>query len=164
MFGGNDGLNTVVPFNDGLYYQQHGSLAIPGDQTLPVSADLGLNPALTELKKFWDAGQLAIVQGVGYPNADFSHFNSMAYWMAGQVGSIPSTGWLGRWLDGYLGSGRDLFAAAEVGYSVPLHLIGAVQRGTVVPRNVPGFGTSTDSADLKMYAAMRAMQAGKIGR
>ena len=108
---------------------------------------MGLNPALTELKRWWDAGQLAVVQGIGYPNADFSHFNSMAYWMSGQVGGIPSTGWLGRWLDGYLGGGRDLFAAAEVGYSVPLHLIGANQRGTVVPTSKPAFGTGTDSSD-----------------
>ena len=163
MFGGNDGLNTVVPFDDPLYYQQHGGLAIPAGQTLPIARGLGLNPALTELKRWWDAGQLAVVQGVGYPNADFSHFNSMAYWMAGQVGGIPSTGWLGRWLDGYLGGGRDLFAAAEVGYSVPLHLIGANQRGTVVPTSKPGFGTGTDSSDLQMYQAMRNMRTAAHG-
>jgi uncharacterized protein (DUF1501 family) len=158
MFGGNDGLNSLVPFNDPLYYQQHGSLAIPADQTLPIAPGVGLNPALTELKSRWDAGQLAVVQGVGYPNADFSHFNSMAYWMSGQVGGIPASGWLGRWLDGYLGSGRDLFAAAEVGYSVPLHLIGANQRGTVVPTSKPNFGTSTDNSDVQMYQAMRTMR------
>jgi len=163
MFGGNDGLNTVVPFDDPLYYQQHGGLAIPGAQTLPIASGLGLNPALTELKRWWDQGQLAVVQGVGYPNADFSHFNSMAYWMAGQVGGIPSTGWLGRWLDGYVGSGRDLFAAAEVGYSVPLHLIGANQRGTVVPTSKPGFGTGSDPSDAQMYQAMRNMRTAAHG-
>lgn len=163
MFGGNDGLNMAVPFDDPLYYQQHGNLAIPGNQTLQIAPGLGLNPALTEIKSRWDAGQVAVVQGVGYPNADFSHFNSMAYWMAGQVGGIPSTGWLGRWLDGYIGGGRDLFAAAEVGTSVPLHLIGAGQRGTVVPTSKPNFGTSTGSSDLKMYQAMRNMRTGTHG-
>ena len=122
MFGGNDGLNTLVPFNDGLYYDQHGGLAIPGNQTLPICRRARSQPGAHRVQAFWDAGQLAVVQGVGYPNADFSHFNSMAYWMAGQVGGIPSTGWVGRWLDGYLGGGRDLYAAAEVGHSVPLHL------------------------------------------
>ncbi len=158
MFGGNDALNMVVPYNDGLYYQQHGGLAIPGNQTLPLADGVGLHPELTELKQIWDRGQMAVVQGVGYPNPDFSHFNSMAYWMSGQVGGIPSTGWLGRWLDGYLGGGRDLFAAAEVGHSVPLHLIGADHRGTVVPRSRPGFGTGTDARDVAMYNAIRAMR------
>ena len=102
MFGGNDGLNMVVPFNDPLYHQQHGALALAAGQTLPVDGKYGLNPALTEVKRRWDAGEVAIVQGIGYPNADFSHFNSMAYWMAGRVGGIPTSGWLGRWLDGYL--------------------------------------------------------------
>jgi uncharacterized protein (DUF1501 family) len=163
MFGGNDGLNTVVPFNDGNYYTQHGGLALSAANTLPLTTDLGLNPALTEIKHRWDAGQVAVVQGVGYPNADFSHFNSMAYWMAGRVGGIPTSGWLGRWLDGYLGSGRDLFAAAEVGYSVPLHLVGDNQRGTVVPRSRPGFGTGTNPVDVRMYQAIRGMQTGNHG-
>jgi uncharacterized protein (DUF1501 family) len=158
MYGGNDGLATVVPTGDALYYQQHGSLAIPAGAALPISPGVGLHPELTELKRFWDAGQLAVVRGIGYPNADFSHFNSMAYWMSGQVGGIPSTGWLGRWLDGYVGAGRDLFAAAEVGSSVPLHLIGGNQRGTVVPRSQPQFGTSTEARDLAMYDAMRAFR------
>ena len=155
MFGGNDGLNTVVPYNDGLYYTQHGGLAIPGNQTWAIAAGYGLNPNLTEFKRLWDQGQLAIVNGVGYPNADFSHFNSMAYWMAGHPGGIPSSGWMGRWLDGYIGSGRDLYAAAEVGYSVPLHLIGHEQRGTVVPATGPGSGRHSSQVETSMYASIR---------
>jgi uncharacterized protein (DUF1501 family) len=163
MFGGNDGLNTVVPTGDGLYYDQHGGLAIPAAQTLPLGPGFGLNPGLSTLKNLWDVGQLAVVQGIGYPNADFSHFNSMAYWMSGQVGGIPTSGWLGRWLDGYLGAGRDLYAAAEVGHSVPLHLVGNAQRGTVVPPNRPDFGTQTDPGDVALYQGMRSMQTGAHG-
>jgi uncharacterized protein (DUF1501 family) len=163
MFGGNDGLNTVVPFNDGNYYTQHGGLAVPGASTLPIGDGLGLNPALTELKRFWDNGQLAVVRGLGYPNPDFSHFNSMAYWMSGRVGGIPSSGWLGRWLDGYLGGTRDLYAGAEVGYSVPLHLVGAVQRGTVVPPSAPSFGNGTSNSDTRVYQAMRSMNTAAYG-
>jgi uncharacterized protein (DUF1501 family) len=158
MFGGNDGLNTVVPFNTGDYYTMHGNLAIPGEQTLPISSSLGLNSELTELKRFWDADQLAIINGIGYANPDFSHFNSMAYWMAGRPNALPTTGWLGRWLDGYLNGSKDLYAAAEVGYSVPLHLVGAVSRGTVVPPNEPGYGASTSSRDLRQYDAIRSMR------
>jgi uncharacterized protein (DUF1501 family) len=158
MYGGNDGLNTVVPTDDGNYYAQHGALALRREQTLPISVDTGLHPALTTVKQFWDRGQCAIVHGIGYPNPDFSHFNSMGYWMAGVPNSIPSTGWLGRWLDGYLGGGPDLYAAAEVGYSLPLHLLGAARRGTVVNEDRSGFGADTDPRSERMYAAVRAMR------
>ena len=75
MFGGNYGLNTVVPINDGLYYQQHGALAVPAAHTLPVGSGLGLNPALTELKRsgFRQLGSWTVS---GYPNPNLSHFTS----------------------------------------------------------------------------------------
>ncbi len=158
MYGGNDGLNTVIPFNDGNYYTQHGGLAIPGSQTLALDGNVGLNPALTEMKRFWDQGQLAVVQGIGYENPDLSHFNSMAYWMAGRPNAIASTGWIGRWLDGKLGGTKDLYMGAEVGYSVPLHLIGNQQRGTAVPPGRPNFGAGTDADDLRLYQTIRSMQ------
>ena len=146
MFGGNDGLNTVVPIGDGRYYDQHGGLALPAASTIRLDGRTGLHPELTEVKRLWDAGQVAIVEGVGYQDQDLSHFNSMAYWMAGRVGGVPSSGWLGRWLDGYLAGSRDLFAAAEIGRSMPLHLVGESSRGTVVPASRPGFGSSAPNA------------------
>lgn len=164
MHGGNDGLNTVVPFNDGNYYTMHGNLAIPGEQTLTLDGDVGLNADLTELKKFWDDGQLAIIDGIGYPNPDFSHFNSMAYWMAGRPHAIPTSGWLGRWLDGYLAGSKDLFAAAEVGYSVPLHLVGNSSRGTVVPPSTPGYGASDSERSQRGYQAIRSMESNAQGQ
>jgi uncharacterized protein (DUF1501 family) len=124
----------------------HGPLAVPASSALPLGNGAGLNPHLTRLHEFWNAGQMAIVEGIGYPNPDLSHFNSMAYWMAGRPGGIPTTGWLGRWLDGYLGGGKDLYAATEVGHSVPLHLIGNQQRGTVVPHTRPGYGVGPVTA------------------
>ena len=158
MFGGNDGLNTVVPFNDGNYYTMHGGLAIPGNQTLSLDGSSGLNPELTEFKRLWDRGELAVVEGIGYPDPDLSHFNSMAYWMAGRPNEIPSTGWLGRWLDGYLAGSKDLYAAAEIGNSVPLHLIGDTARGTVVPPDRPSFGAGTSDRELRQYEAIRNMR------
>lgn len=160
MFGGNDGLNTVVPINDQQYYGQHRSLAIQPGTTLPIDAATGLHPELTTFKQFWDAGQLAIVEGVGYPDPDLSHFNSMAKWMAGSPTGIATSGWLGRWLDGYLGGAKNLYAAAEIGQSVPLHLVGRVQRGTAVAAGRPAFGASSNAGDQKIYAALRRMGAG----
>ena len=160
MFGGNDGLNTVVPINDQLYYGQHRGLAIRPESTLPIDAATGLNAELTVFKQFWDAGQLAIVEGVGYPDPDLSHFNSMAKWMAGSPTGIPTSGWLGRWLDGYLGGAKNLYAAAEIGQSVPLHLVGRSQRGTAVPAGRPAFGASANANDRNIYAALRRLGAG----
>ena len=163
MYGGNDGLNTVVPIDNGNYYTMHGGLALPADQTLAIDRGTGLNPALTEFKKMWDLGRLAIVEGVGYANPDLSHFNSMAYWMAGRPNALPSTGWLGRWLDEYLHGSKDLYAAAEVGYSVPLHLVGSTTQGTVVPPNRPSFGAGVSPNELNQYAAIRDMRSNKHG-
>ena len=163
MFGGNDGLNTVVRLNDPNYRTMHGSLAIAPENTLRLDSEVGLNPELTALKGFWDDGQLAIVEGIGYPDPDFSHFNSMAYWMAGRPHAIPTSGWLGRWLDGYLGGSTDLYAAAEVGSSVPLHLIGAASRGTVVPPNRPGYGADQSERSRRAYAAIRSMRTNAPG-
>lgn len=160
MFGGNDGLNTVVPYNDPYYYQQHGGQAVAASQTLALADGLGLHPNLGLLKQFWDAGQLAVVQGIGYPDADLSHFNSMAKWMAGRPTGVPDTGWIGRWLDGVYGGGKELYGAVEIGHSLPLHLVGAVQRGTVVPAGKPGFGAGTEPADRRLYAGVQAIHAG----
>ena len=163
MYGGNDGLNMVVPVDDGAYYDQHGSLAIAPDAALALDGSNGLHPNLSTLKQFWDRGQLAVVHGVGYPNDDQSHFNSMAYWMSGQPHGVPSSGWVGRWLDGYLNGSTDLFAAAEIGNGVPLHLVGHASRGTGVPDRRPGWGSSQQPADQRAYAALRAMRSGAAG-
>ncbi len=160
MYGGNDGLNTVVPFNDGNYYDQHGSLAIAENATLRLNSSTGLHSELTEFKRFWDAGQLAIVEGVGYPNPDLSHFNSMAKWMSGKMTGIPDSGWIGRWLDGHLAGSKDLFAAAEIGYSLPLHMIGVQQRGTAIPASRPAFGANESDRSQQIYAAVRRLGVG----
>ena len=164
MYGGNDGLNTVVPFADSNYQTQHGRLAIGAAQALALNASVGLNPELTELKTRWDAGQLAVIQGVGYPNPDLSHFNSMAKWMYGRAGSgVPTSGWVGRWLDGLPG-GADLFRAATIGSSVPLHMVGEQRRATAVPPWGVGFGGDTDPADARMYSGLRNYSAAASGR
>ena len=169
LYGGNDGLNTVVPYTNGKYYDirgpSNGNLAIPANQVLPLDGTFGLHPSLTYTKRLWDAGQLAIVHGVGYPNPDLSHFTSMAIWMNARFGSGPaSTGWVGRWLDGQPAANADL-TAATIGSSVPLHLIGAVRRAVAVPENGDGmFGTGTDPAEARMFAGLRSYSASPAGR
>ncbi len=163
MNGGNDGLNTVVPIADGHYYDHHGSLAVPAAQTLPINAATGLNPALTVLKEFWDLDQLAIVEGIGYPNPDLSHFNSMAKWMSAKPTGIPDSGWVGRWLDGHLAGNKDLYAAVEVGHTLPLHMVGEASRATAVPASRPSFGAGTRESELREYQTIRKMNAAAVG-
>jgi len=101
LSGGNDGLNTVVPFADDLYARARPTLRLPGDQTLKLSDRLGLHPSLAGFKGEYDAGRMAIVQNVGYPNPNRSHFRSMEIWHTGADDSKPRAleGWLGRYFD-----------------------------------------------------------------
>jgi uncharacterized protein (DUF1501 family) len=100
LTGGNDGLNTVVPFNHDAYRKARPKLAIPIKDVLKINQSLGLHPSAKGLSKLLEAGKLAIVQGVGYPNPNRSHFESMDIWQTCQrKGSPRSTGWLGRFLD-----------------------------------------------------------------
>lgn len=154
LFGGSDGLNVVVPYADSNYYTQHGSLAIPAASVLKIDTRVGLNPNLSFVKSLYDKGEVAVVQGVGYPNPDLSHFTSMALWMAGKLDSYtPSTGWIGRWLDGL--STDELMRAATIGTGLPLHLVGRTRRGVSVSPWGAGFGGGTDVHDTWMYDAVR---------
>lgn len=163
QFGGSDGLNTVVPYSNADYYAQHGSLAIPPNQLLTLNPYVGLHPTLAYTKTLFDRGEVAVVQGVGYPNPDLSHFSSLALWMYGKSGSgAPNSGWIGRWLDGF--GDNHPFRAATVGQGLPLHLIGESRRGIAIPQWGVGFGGGSDESDLWMYDAMRAFAASPAGR
>ncbi|TCK22460.1 DUF1501 domain-containing protein [Pseudonocardia endophytica] len=130
MYGGNDGLNTVVPAADGAYQSARPDLAYDQGEVLDVGEGLGLNPGMTGLKKEWDAGRLAIVRGVGYPKPDHSHFRSMDIWQTADPASPSSTGWIGRWLDA---NGRDPLAAISLEPVLPPLLSGATTTGAALP-------------------------------
>lgn len=100
LAGGNDGLNTVVPCSDDRYYRLRPTLSLKRDQVLRLTDDVGLHPACSALHQLYQAGQLAIVQNVGYPNPNRSHFRSTEIWeTAGGSDETLPTGWLGRYLD-----------------------------------------------------------------
>ncbi|MCI2430302.1 DUF1501 domain-containing protein [Candidatus Acetothermia bacterium] len=123
--GGNDGLNTVIPYGDGLYYDARPKLAVPSKEILALNGQLGLHPKLANFRKFYDEGKLAILQGVGYPNANRSHFRSTDIWMTANPETIEKTGWLGRYLDESIARfhGMKLPAASITGI-LPLMLLG----------------------------------------
>lgn len=100
LSGGNDGLNTVIPYADPLYYQARPTIGINRSQVVPLSEKIGLHPGMAALKPLYEQGRLAIVQGAGYPNPNRSHFRSMEIWQtADPVSTIPGEGWLGRYFD-----------------------------------------------------------------
>lgn len=98
--GGNDGLNTVIPVRNDIYYRERPKLGIEKDKSLLITDEVGLNPALVAFKDLYDDGSLGILNSVGYPNPDRSHFRSMDIWHSASASNeYVNTGWIGRYLD-----------------------------------------------------------------
>jgi uncharacterized protein (DUF1501 family) len=100
LSGGNDGLNTVIPYADPLYAQLRPQIGVGSGDVIALRDGVGLHPGLQPLKPIYDAGQMAVIQGVGYPNPNRSHFRSMEIWHTATPERFERTGWLGRYLDG----------------------------------------------------------------
>jgi uncharacterized protein (DUF1501 family) len=96
LTGGNDGLNTVIPYADDLYHKARPTLRQTKDVVVRLNDHVGLNSSMQGLRPLWEAGQLAVVQGVGYPNPDRSHFEAMDIWQSADPKRLAKTGWLGR--------------------------------------------------------------------
>jgi len=140
--GGNDHLNTLVPAEDGAYQAARGALAVGVDGSTAVGEGLHLHPNLTRTKARFDAGQVALIRGVGEASDDHSHFTSTATWMSGVQNMLPPTGWLGRFSDGV---GLDNLGAVSVGWDgVPLLLRGANSSAVSLPPggNLYGAGSA----------------------
>jgi uncharacterized protein (DUF1501 family) len=119
MAGGNDGLNMVVPYADDAYHRARPRLAIPADQILRIDNYVGLNPKLTGLKALFDEGHVAVVQGVGYPNPNRSHFRSTEIWQtASDADRNVNEGWLGRYFDNCC-PGADPTVGVAIGEETP---------------------------------------------
>jgi uncharacterized protein (DUF1501 family) len=100
LSGGNDGLNTVIPVRNDIYYRSRPKLGIEKTKALSITDEIGLHPALTGFKELYDDGSLGIMNSVGYPNPDRSHFRSMDIWQTGSESTqYFTTGWVGRYLD-----------------------------------------------------------------
>ena len=119
MAGGNDGLNTVVPYADDAYQRARPRLALSSEQILKIDNYVGLNSKLTGLKSLYDEGHLAIVQGVGYPNPNRSHFRSTEIWQtASDADRTEAHGWLGRYFDNCC-CGSDPAVGVAIGEEMP---------------------------------------------
>ena len=130
LSGGNDGLNTVIPYGDDAYYRWRPTLGLPRSGLLRLNDHLALNSALQPLQDLFNQGQMAIVNEVGYPNPNRSHFRSMDIWQSGSdADNYVQTGWLGRYLDSNC-PGCDIpYHAIELGDNLSLALQGKSRDG-----------------------------------
>ena len=95
LSGGNDFMNTVIPYTNPLYRDYRPTLAVAEDQVIPINDELAFHPAMASLKKYWDEGKLAIFVGIGYPTPSYSHFRSMDIWATCEPDELGLIGWLG---------------------------------------------------------------------
>jgi uncharacterized protein (DUF1501 family) len=123
LMGGNDGLNTVVPYSDANYPKARSRIGVDLTKVLDLDSHLALNPVMTGLKSLWDAGRVAIVEGVGYPNPNLSHFASRDIWHLADPTLEETRGWLGRWADGALADSDNPLACCAISQSLPKTLL-----------------------------------------
>ncbi len=147
LSGGNDGLNTLIPYSNGAYYAARPSIAIGKKEVLALSADQGLHPSLKPLMKSWDAGQLSLIQGVGYPNSNRSHFESMAIWHTANPNAGQSEGWIGRFAQVF----GDPFCATSFGNIKPK----ALSSNSVILPSINSVGSFQLKLDPKLDAAYK---------
>ncbi|MCC7528591.1 MAG: DUF1501 domain-containing protein [Candidatus Melainabacteria bacterium] len=146
LVGGNDGLNTVIPFGNGHYYDARPQIAVPQKDVLKLSDTLqiGLHPTMTGMQELFNSGNLAIIEGTGYASPNRSHFRSIEIWQTAEPDKIGETGWLGRYLDlACGGKEREPLPALNVDAMLPKTL---VARKVVVPsvNNIYEFRFHTD--------------------
>jgi uncharacterized protein (DUF1501 family) len=119
LSGGNDYLNTVVPYNKGHYYDSRPTVGIRPDQVLPIDNQVGFNVTLGPIKELWDEGKVAIINGIGYQNPNRSHFRSMDIWHTAEPDNIGTEGWLGRAIRDIDPRGENVLTGVNFGRGLP---------------------------------------------
>ena len=163
LYGGNDGLSTVIPFADNAYHDARPELAYAPDEVLHLDDQLGLNPALKGLHEQWAAHKVAIVRGVTYPKPNRSHFRSMDIWQTASPDKPVPTGWIGRWLDA---TGDDPLRAINIGSVLPVMAVGEKHTASALAKEsspmpdevadaLNALGAD-DSKDTKSMSAIRS--------
>ncbi len=141
LTGGNDYMNTVIPYADGRYHDNRPTVGVPADQVLHVDDQFGFNPAIPEIKALYDAGKVAVINGIGYPTPNRSHFRSMDIWHTCEPEKVGTEGWLGRVI-------RDLDPKAE-------NVLTGVNFGRGLPRAMALTGVPVASvAVLETYGVL----------
>jgi uncharacterized protein (DUF1501 family) len=146
LTGGNDGLNTVVPFENDLYYNARPKIAVQKSETLKLNDQLGLNPNMSGFKKMFDDGNMCLINNVGYPEPDRSHFRSMDIWQtASNSNEYKTTGWLGRYLDEQCGTCTTPTQVLELDDTLSLALKGNNAKGLALKDAKRLFATTSNT-------------------
>lgn len=146
LSGGNDFMNTLIPFTEGVYYDTRPAIGIPQDQVLPISDTLALHPAAEPLRQLFQAGKVAVVQGIGYANSSRSHFRAMDIWHTCEPNKIATEGWLAKVI-------RELEPRSE-------NPLTGVSFGRGLPRALAAPGVTATSVDnLDNYGLMTGIEA-----
>jgi uncharacterized protein (DUF1501 family) len=145
LAGGNDYLNTIVPYENGLYYDNRPTIAHDPDKILKINDEIGFRPDLEPIKRLWDEGKVAIIHGIGYPEPNRSHFRSMDIWHTAMPEEIGTEGWLGRAI-------RDMDPSAE-------NVLTGVNFGRGLPRSMGVKGVPVASVgNLETYGLFPDME------
>jgi uncharacterized protein (DUF1501 family) len=161
LSGGNDGLNTVIPVSNDIYYRERPILGIGKGKTLLLSEEAGLHPELTCFKALYDEGNLAILNNVGYPNPDRSHFRSMDIWQsATNSNEYKSSGWLGRYLDAQCAHCDKPTQALEIDDMLSLALSGEQMKGIALRDPARLYNASQDPFFKQILQSGNAHPAG----
>ena len=145
LAGGNDALNTIIPYNDGHYYDFRPGIGIPKEDVLKIDDQLGLNPNMAPFKQLWDKENLAVINGIGYPSPNRSHFRSLDIWYTAEPQKLGTVGWLGATI-------RDLDPRAE-------NVLTGVNFGRGLPRALICHGVPVASVgNLETYGLLPHLQ------
>src|ERR671925_1856502 len=146
LSGGNDALNTIVPYSDPLYLENRPDVRVDPEKVLPINDTIAFNPNMAPIKELWDQGKVAIIQGIGYPNPVRSHFRSMDIWHTCEPDKVGTEGWLGRAI-------RDIDAHQQ-------HVLTGVNFGRGLPRALAAPGVPVASVgNLETYGVLTCIEA-----
>ena len=145
LTGGNDYMNTIVPYTDANYYDSRATLSVDQDSVLKLDGELGLHPTMAPLKDIYERGDMAVIHGVGYENSPRSHFRSMDIWHTCEPDIIGTEGWLGRAIRDIDPDGENPVTGVNIGQSLPRAML------------VPGVSVAS-VADLSTYGLMTGIQ------
>jgi len=153
LTGGNDYLNTLIPYADPLYYDNRKTVRIAEEDVLKIDDRFGFHPSMAAIKPFWDEGKMAIINGIGYPTPNYSHFRSMDIWYTAEPNKIATDGWLGKAVHEIDPKAENVLTAVNFGRGLPRSLsLSGVPVASVAQLDTYGLLTSLSGVDQRNSA------------
>ena len=147
LTGGCDFMNTLVPYNNSIYYDNRPKVSIPQDKVIPLNNELGWHPEMGAFKNLFDQGDVAVIQGIGYPDASRSHFRAMDVWHTCEPHEISTKGWLGQSIQELDQNGENPLTGVNFGRGLPRAMVKTGVPVTSVG-DLDSYGLMTNIADL----------------